>query len=132
MPDMQNSLNKIHDFKDHYNPLKPILQNLTNIAMTPERRTIEEEEEKKKKDEDNASFSCINYVVGKAIRYGMNGPRIVSPWGVRLSTPVQTSPGAQPAYCTMGTGSFPRVKRLGCSGDHPPPYSAEVKERVQL
>jgi len=30
--------------------------------------------------------------------------------GVRFSTPVQTGPGAHPASCTMGTGSFPRVK----------------------
>ena len=29
----------------------------------------------------------------------------------RFSAPVQTGPGAQPASCTMGTGSFPGVKR---------------------
>ena len=28
----------------------------------------------------------------------------------RFSAPVQTGPGAHPAYCTMGTGSFPGVK----------------------
>jgi len=27
-----------------------------------------------------------------------------------LSAPVQTGPGAHPASCTMGTGSFPGVK----------------------
>ena len=32
----------------------------------------------------------------------------------------------------MGTGSFPRVKRQGYGGDHPPPSSAEVKERAEL
>jgi len=32
----------------------------------------------------------------------------------------------------MGTGSFPGVKRPGRGVDHPPPYSAEVKERVEL
>jgi len=31
----------------------------------------------------------------------------------------------------MGTGSFPGVKRMGCGVDHPPPSSAEVKERVE-
>jgi hypothetical protein len=31
----------------------------------------------------------------------------------------------------MGTGSFPSVKRLG-RDDHPPPSSAEVKERIEL
>ena len=32
----------------------------------------------------------------------------------------------------MGTGSFPGVKQLGRGVDHPPPASAEVKERVEL
>jgi hypothetical protein len=30
----------------------------------------------------------------------------------------------------MGTGSFPEVKRPGHDNDHPPPSSAQVKERV--
>ena len=30
--------------------------------------------------------------------------------GARFSAPVQTSPGAHPASCTMGNGSFPEVK----------------------
>jgi len=30
--------------------------------------------------------------------------------GARFSAPVQTGPGAHPASCTMGTGSFPRIK----------------------
>jgi len=32
----------------------------------------------------------------------------------------------------MGTGSFSGVKRPGRGVDHSPPYSAEVKERVEL
>ena len=32
----------------------------------------------------------------------------------------------------MGTGSFQRVNRPGRGVDNPPPFSAEVKERVQL
>jgi len=32
----------------------------------------------------------------------------------------------------MGTGSFSGVKRPGRGVDHPPPSSAEVKERVAL
>jgi len=38
----------------------------------------------------------------------MSGDRI--PVGARFSAPVQTGPGAHPASCTMGTGSFPGVK----------------------
>jgi len=32
----------------------------------------------------------------------------------------------------LGTGSFPGVKRPGRGFDHPPPSSAEVKDRVEL
>jgi len=39
---------------------------------------------------------------------GRSGDR--NPLAARFSAPVQTSPGAHPASCTMGTGSFPGVK----------------------
>ena len=42
------------------------------------------------------------------LRAGRSGVR--NPVGARFSAPVQTDPGAQPASCTMGTGSFPGVK----------------------
>jgi hypothetical protein len=48
--------------------------------------------------------------VGIATDYGLDGPGIESRWGARFSAPVQTGPGAHPASCTMGTGSFPGVK----------------------
>jgi hypothetical protein len=69
--------------------------------------------------------------VGIAIRYGLDGPEIV-PVGARFSSPFQTDPGAHPASYTMGTGSFPGVKRPGRGVDHPPPSSAKVTERVEL
>jgi hypothetical protein len=47
-------------------------------------------------------------------------------------TTIQHCPGAHPASFTKGTGSFPGVKRPGRGVDHPPAYSAEVKERVEL
>jgi hypothetical protein len=56
----------------------------------------------------------------------------VIPVGARFSLPVQTGPGAHPTSCTMGTGSYPGVKRPGRGADHPSPSSAEVKERVEL
>jgi hypothetical protein len=48
------------------------------------------------------------------------------PVGARFSAPVQTGPGAHPAALTMGTGSFPGVKRPGRDVDHPFPSTAEV------
>jgi len=52
--------------------------------------------------------------------------------GARFSVPVQTGPGAHPAYYTMGIGSFPGVKRPGRGVDHPPTSSTEVKEKVEV
>jgi hypothetical protein len=51
--------------------------------------------------------------VGIATGYGLDGPGIESRWGARFLAHVQTGPGAHPASCTMGTGSFPGVKRPG-------------------
>jgi len=52
--------------------------------------------------------------------------------GVRFSAPFQTGPGTYPGSYTMGTRSFLEAKQPGCGIDHPPPSSAEVKERVEL
>jgi hypothetical protein len=70
--------------------------------------------------------------VGITTCYGLDGPGIESRWEARFSATVQTGPGAHPASCTMGTGSFPGVKRQGNGVNHLPPSSAEVKERVEL
>jgi len=50
------------------------------------------------------------------------------PVGARFSAPVHTGPGAHPASCKMGTGSFPGIKRPGRGADHSPPSSAVVKK----
>jgi len=47
--------------------------------------------------------------VGIATDYGISGPGS-NPGGGEIFSPVQTGPGAHPASCTMGTGSFPVVK----------------------
>ena len=55
------------------------------------------------------------------------------PAGTIFSAPVQTSPGPRLASYTVGTGSlFLVIARQGCDVNHPPPSSAEVKERVEL
>ena len=49
--------------------------------------------------------------VGIATGYGLDGPGIESRWGARFSAPVQTDHGAHPASYTMGSVSFPGIKR---------------------
>jgi hypothetical protein len=66
--------------------------------------------------------------VGTATRYGLGGPGIKSRWVARFPTPVQTSPGVQPASSAMVSGSFPGVKQTERGVDHTPPSRAEVKE----
>ena len=70
--------------------------------------------------------------VGIATRYGLDGPGIESRWGARFFTPVQSGPGAHPASCTMGTGSFPGVKRPRRGADHPPLSKCRALKRVGL
>ena len=60
-------------------------------------------------------------VVGITTRYGLDGP-----WE-RFSAPLQTGPGAHPASYTMGTGSFPGVKRAGRGVDHIPHLALRLK-----
>jgi hypothetical protein len=70
--------------------------------------------------------------VGIATRHGLDDPGIEYRLGPSVSAPVQSGLGAHPTSYTMGTGSFPGIKRPGRGVDHPPPSSAEVIERVQL
>jgi hypothetical protein len=65
-------------------------------------------------------------VVGIATGYGLDGPGIESLWVARFSAPVQTGPGAHPASCTMGTGSFPGVKNGQGVTLTPQPLSSAV------
>jgi hypothetical protein len=91
--------------------------------------------------------SGLSSSVGIETDYGLDGPGIERMqeaddgfvwcivFHVNKKTPVvaryfvyfQTGPGAHPATCTMGTESFPGVKRPGCGADHPPPSSAVVE-----
>jgi len=56
----------------------------------------------------------IHYLHKKYVRniqiLQLKVPGIQSRWRARFSAPVQTGPGAHPASCTMGTGSFTGVK----------------------
>ena len=65
-----------------------------------------------------------------SLRVGRSGDRI--PVGFRFSAPVQTGSENHPVSYTMGTVSFPGVKRPGRGVERLQPTSAEVKERVEL
>jgi len=75
---------------------------------------------------------CRVISVGIATRYELDGLGIESLRGVRFSAPLSTGLAAHPASYTMGTGSYPRVKRLGRGVDYPIPSGSEVKERVEV
>jgi len=57
---------------------------------------------------------------------GRSGDRI--PVGARFSAPFQTDPGAHPASCTKGTGSFQGVKQPESGVDHPPHLAPRLKK----
>jgi len=50
----------------------------------------------------------------------------------RFSATIQTSPGAHPASYTMGTRSFPWVKRRMHSVNQLPTSSAKINNKGQL
>jgi hypothetical protein len=63
--------------------------------------------------------------------------RLATGWTVRgsnpgvgaiYSAPVQTGPGAHPVSYTMGTGSFPGVKRPWRGVDRPPHLAPRLKK----
>ena len=51
-----------------------------------------------------------------------------NPGGVRFSAPVHTSTGVNPVSYTMGTDSFPGVKRPGLGVDHLPRLAPRLKK----
>jgi hypothetical protein len=62
--------------------------------------------------------------IGIATCYGLDDPAA----GARFSAPVQTGPVAHAASYTMGTGSFPEVKRPGRGVDHPHHLALRLKK----
>ena len=69
--------------------------------------------------------------VGIVTAYWLDGPGIKSRCGVRFSAPVHTGPEAHPASCTMGTGSFPGVKRPGHDAEPSPLPVPRTKNGVE-
>ena len=61
-------------------------------------------------------------------RYRLDSPVIESQWGGEFSAPVQTDPGAHPVSYTVGTGSFPGLKRPRRGVDHPPHLAPRLRK----
>ena len=77
---------------------------------------------------EGGAYCAKRKKVGIATHYRLDGPGIESRWGVRFPAAVQTGPGAHPASCTMGIGSFPDVKQPGCGVDNPPHLAPRLKK----
>jgi hypothetical protein len=80
-------------------------------------------------------FSVLQYFlrsrdssVGIATRHGLDGPGIESRWGARYSARLQNGSEAHPAFYTMGTRSFPGVKRPGRGVDHSSHLASGLKK----
>ena len=73
----------------------------------------------------------LNSSVGIATRYGLDGPEIESLWVRDFPHPSRLALGpTQPPIKWVPV--FPGSEAAGVGVDHPPPSSAEVKERVEL
>ena len=65
-------------------------------------------------------------LISDSLQAGRSGDRI--PVKARFSELVQTGPGAHPSSYTMGTGTFPGVKRPGRDVDQPLHLAPRLKE----
>jgi hypothetical protein len=104
---------------------------LCNMSIHPKRSMHKSSNKTWRKIWNRAYIHTVDRVssVGIATRYRLGGPEIEFRWGgVRFSAPVQPGPGAYPASYTMGTESFPGVKRQGCGIDHPLHLALRLKK----
>jgi hypothetical protein len=80
------------------------------------------------RDDPTHIYLYMYIYISDSLRAGRSGDRIRV--RARYPAPFQTGPGAHPASWTLGTGSFPRVRRRGRGVNHPSSSSNEVKESV--
>ena len=83
-------------------------------------------------EHERVQLKCVGResVVGTESRYGLDGARIESRWGRYFTHQSRPALGPTQRSYTMGTWSFPRVKRPGRGIEHS--SSGDVKERVDL
>jgi len=80
----------------------------------------------------SSTYACVFIYASSlpnSLRVGRSTDRI--PVIAKFPAPIHADPGAYPASYTMGTGSFPGIRRLGRGVDHLPPSSADVNESVE-
>jgi hypothetical protein len=70
--------------------------------------------------------------VGIVTQYRLVGPGIESRWGRDFPHPSRLALKSDPASYTMGTGSFPGVKRPERGVDHPPHLAPRLKKEYIL
>ena len=70
--------------------------------------------------------------VGVATRNGLDSPGIESRWGGEIFRIRPDWPWGPPSLLYNSYRVFPGVNRPGRGVDHPPPFSAEVTERIEL
>jgi len=70
----------------------------------------------------------LDFSVGIAIHYQLDCRGIESRWRRDFPHPSRPALGAHPASYTMGTGSFPGVKRPGRGFDHPLNLAPSLKK----
>ena len=73
-----------------------------------------------------------DHAVGKATRYGLDGPGIESRWGGDFPHSSRLAMGPTQPPIQWVPGLSPGVKRPERGVDHPPPSSAETERRVEL
>ena len=78
------------------------------------------------------SMDRVQQEVGIPTRYGLDGPGIASRFGRDFLHMSRPALGPLQLLCNGYRVSFPWIKRPGHGVKHPPPLSAEVKERVEL
>ena len=69
--------------------------------------------------------------VGIATRYEVDGPEIECRWGRDFPHLSRQAMGPNELSVQWVPGLFPGVKRHGRGVEHPPPFRAEVKERME-
>jgi len=70
-------------------------------------------------------------IVGIEIHYSLDTSGFEPWWGVRLPTPVDTSPEAHAVSCTVGTGVLFQVKLPGSGINHTPHLALRLKREME-